>query len=53
MIRLHKEMSSRAALQRCTLQEYHLYLLDERQREIEKKIDWMEGVIKSIKMASG
>jgi hypothetical protein len=29
-----------------------LYLLNERQREIEKKIDWMESVIQTIKMAS-
>lgn len=47
-----KEMRTRAALQRCTLEACRLYLLNERQRDIEKKIDWMESVVKAIKMAS-
>jgi len=48
-----KEMRTRATLQRTTLEACRLYLLNERQREIEKKIDWMESVIKAIRMASG
>jgi hypothetical protein len=47
-----KEMRTRAAVQRCTLEVCRLYLLNERQHEIEVIIDWMESVIKSIKMAS-
>lgn len=48
-----REMRTRSSLQRCTLEACKLYLINERQREIEKKIDWIEGVIQKIKMASG
>jgi type IV secretory pathway protease TraF len=50
--RSDKELRTRTALQRCTLEACRLFLLSERQKELELKIDWMESVIKSIKMAS-